>query len=457
MAFSGIRKEQDREKATIKNAPSATKISKDEAPGHNVDNAMKPTTSISNEKAVAPKAPAITDISSSKKTIAAAKPTISFNSRPKADLMDLDIEQDTTQPVLPFTESGVGEELAHRIPKAPLSFDQQIELLMKSGKLSPTQLKGLRSIQADVHARENANTLMSEAPRPETHTKSELVSQDPKATAPKVTTGIARKFAKQQDAFLIGEHVYKTRYHYTTLTEDFERLRISDPTPVEATAASLPSFENPDKKPISVEKEKSKTNPFGPPPDKGKGSTTADHGAAARVQYSGIGPPADKGKAPSLPPDSLAQSTTADHGAAARKQNSGIGPRADKGKGPSLPPHLLARSTTADHGAAARNQYLGISPPADKGEDPSLLAHLTAQATTTDHKATARDSYSGGHVILSSISNQQSSEDATPSMRPTRRNMINQTGFYALVENSDPVAAEKKGEDPLLVARKRGL
>ena len=324
---------------------------------------------------------------------------MSVSSRPKADLMDLDIDQETTQPVLPFTASKVGEELAHRVLKAP-SFDDQIELLIKGGRLSPTQLKELKSIQANVHVRDNANTLVSEAPRPETHTKSELVSLHPKATAPKVLSGIARKFAEQQDAFLIGEHVYKdvykSRYHHTTLTEDFKRLKISDPTPVEVTAASLPNIGNPDKKPISVEKEKSMTNPFGPPPD--------------------------------------------------------------KGKGPSLPPHLLAQATTTDHGAAARSQYLGIGPLADKGKEHSLPIHLSAQVTTTDRGATARNPCSGDNGILSSMSNQQSLEDVIPSIRPARRNMINHSGFYALVENrNNPVAAGQNGEDPLLVVRRRGL
>lgn len=399
MASSGTRKEQSREEATSIIAPSAVKISKDEALRNNVVSAMKTTTSVSNEKAAAPKSDAVTNVSSSKTTTAADKPAMTVSSRPKADLMDLDIDQETTQPVLPFTASRVGEELIHRVPKFS-SFDDQIELLIKGGKLSPTQLKELRSIQATVHARENADILVSEAPRPGTHTKSELVSPDPKATAPKATTGIARKFAEQQDAFLIGEHVYKdvykAHYHHTTLTEDFKRLKISDPTPVEATAASLPNIENKAEKPISVEKEKSKTNPFGPPPD--------------------------------------------------------------KGKSPSLPLHLLARSTTADHGAAARNKYLGIGPPPDKGKEPSLPTHLSARATITDPGETARKGYSGGNALLSSIPNQQSSEDATASMRPTRRNMINHSGFYALVENRvNPVAASEKGEDPLLVARKRGL
>lgn len=449
MAFSGIRKEQNRDEATIKVAPSDANFSKNEATRRTIDNTISTFTSASNEKA--PKFNAITGTLSAETTIAADKPTVSISSRPKANLMDLDIGQETTQPVLQFTAPRVEEQ-----PSA--SFDQQIEALSKSDLLTPAHMEILKSIQAQVHDREKADTPVSEAPRPETYTRSELESLRPKAAAPRVTTGIAKKFAEERDAFLIGEHVYKTRYHTAaaSLAEDFQKLTISDETSVEATAASLPTMENPDnepisdetpveataaslptieypnKEPISVEKEKSKTNPFGPPPGKRNG--------------------------PSLPVRPLAQSVTADHAAATRNQHSGIGPSPDKDKGPSLPAHLLAKSTTTDHGAAVRNQYSGISPPPDKRNGPSLPAHLLAQSATADHGAAARNQYSGGNAILNSTSNQQSAEDTTLSMRPTRLNMINQTGFYALTENrATSVAAGKKGDDPLLVARKRGL
>ena len=414
MAFSGIRKEQNRDGATTKVALSDE--NKDETTRRTIENTITAFTSASNEKATTPKSNAITGTSSAETTIAADKPTEYISSRPKANLMDLDIGQETIQPVLQFTAPRVKEQPS-------TSFDQQIEALSKSGLLSPAQMETLKSIQAQVHDREKTDTPVSEAPRPETYIRSELESLRPKAAAPRVTTGIAKKFAEERDAFLIGEHVHKTRYHTAaaSLTENFQKLTISDDTPVEATAASLPTIENPDneaisdetpvkataeslptieypvKEPIWVEKEKSKTNPFGPPPDKQKGL--------------------------SLPFHPSAQPVTADHAAATRNQYSGIGPPPpDKRNGLSLPPHLMAQSATADHGAAARNQY------------------------------------SGGNSILNSISNQQSAEDTTLSMRPTRRNMINQTGFYALTENRvTSVAAGKKKEDPLLVARKRGL
>ena len=426
MAFSGIRKEQNRDDATIKVAPSDANVSKDEATRRTIDNTMTTFTSASNEKATAPESNAITGTPSAETTIAADKPIVYISSRPKANLMDLDIGQETTQPVLQFT--------APRVEKQPSSsLDQHIEALTKSDLLSPAQVEILKSIRAQLRDRENAKPLVSEAARPETYTRSELESLRPKAVAPKATTGVAKKFAEERDAFFIGEHVYKNKYLTSaSLTEEFQKLTISDKTPIKATAASIPKFENPDNKPISDEKEKSKTNPFGPPPD--------------------------KREIPFLPVHPLAQSVIADHTAATRNQYAGIGPSSDKGKGPSLPAHLLVQSTTTDHGAAVRNQYLGVGRSSDNGKNPSLSARLLAQSATADHGAAARNQYSGGNAILTSTSNQQSAEDTTLSMRPTRRNKINETGFYALTENRVPsVAAGKKGEDPLLVARKRGL
>ena len=474
MAFAGIRKEHKRDEAAIKVAPSDANVSEDEANKRTIDNTITPITSASNEKATAPKSNAIIGTPSAETNMAVDKP----GSRPKANLMDLDMGQETTQPVLQFTAPRVEEQ------PSP-SFDQLIEKLTESAHLSPAQMKILKSIQVQVHEREKVDTPVSEAPRPETYTRSELESLRPKAAAPrvttgtktaaprvttgtktaapKVTTGIAKKLAEERDAFFIGEHVHKTRFHKTaaSLTENFQKLTISDNTPVQATAASLPTIGNPTidnpedevisdetsveataaslptieypvKKLISVEKEKSKTNPFGPPLDKRKG--------------------------PSLPVHPLTQSVTENHAATTRNQYSGIGPPPDKRNGPSLPAHLLAQATTMDQGAAVRNQYLGVGRLPVNGKDPSLSAHLLAQSATADHGAVPRDQYTGGNSVLTSISNQQSAEDTTLSMRPTRRNMINQSGFYALTENRvTSVAAGKKGEDPLLVARKRGL
>lgn len=346
MASVGICREQARDEPNFKIVPPATNVSKEEAIEHT---SMTITTSTSNRKAIARKTNMTSSTPSAKTITAFDKPVISVGSRPKVDLMDLDIDQETKQPVLQFTAPRIEEQPSHPVAQACSSFDQQIEALEKSGVLSAAQIEILKSIQTQVHAREDAITPVKEAPRQKTYTKAELVSLRPTAAAPKVTTGIARKFAEQRNAFLIGEHVHKTRYHTaTSLTEDLEDLSILDKKPVTLLATNLQTTE------------KSKINPFGPPPP--------------------------------------------------------------KGKGPSLPAHLLNQTTTADHGGAARAQYSGVND------------------------------------ILAPISNRQSPADVTSTTRPTRRNMINQTGFIALAENSvNAVAASKKGEDPLLVACKRGL
>ncbi len=359
MASLDIRKERTRDEPDIKFAASAADIPKGEATGNNIGASITPPISTSKEKAVARKPNTADDSPSPRTTTAAADKSIaSIDSRPKADLMDLDIGQEASQPVLQFTGPRNEEQLSHRVVKAS-SFDQQIEALVRSGSLSATQLEALRSIQAQVHAREDvredATTPVKDASRQEIYTRSELVSLRPKAT------GIAKKFAEEQDAFLIGEHVHKTRYHTAaSLTEDFEKLSISEKKPVKSTT-SLPTTEKSKVTTTNLPTtEKSKVNPFGPPPA--------------------------------------------------------------KRKGPSLPAHLLHQNTVTDHGAAARAQYLG------------------------------------GNENLAPISNGQPPAGDNSTTRPTRRNMINQTGFIALAESRvNSVAAGKGGEDPLLVARKRGL
>ena len=350
MASVGIRKERTRDEPNIKDAPSATDTSKEKVIGYKNDTLITKITDTSSEKAIAHKSNASAiDTPSHNTTTAAGKTIKGLDSRPKGDLMDLDTGRETTQPVLQFTAPSTKEPPSHHVDQVVLAFDQQIEALEKIGVFNATQLELLKSIQIQVHARKNATAPVKEAPRPGIYTKSELVSLRPTASVPEVTTGIATKFAQQQHAFLIGEHVHKTRYHTAaSLTEDFERLSVSDKRPAKPAATDLST------------PEKSNINPFGPPPV--------------------------------------------------------------KGKGPSLPAHLLNQNTTADHGAAARAQY------------------------------------SGSNDILAPISDRQSLVDVTSTTRPTRRNMINQTGFIALAENRvNFVAAGKKGEDPLLVARKRGL
>lgn len=365
MASVGIRKERTRDEPNIKDAPSATDTSKEKVIGYKNDTLITKITDTSSEKAIAHKSNASAiDTPSHNTTTAAGKTIKGLDSRPKGDLMDLDTGRETTQPVLQFTAPSTKEPPSHHVDQVVLAFDQQIEALEKIGVFNATQLELLKSIQTQVHARKNATAPVKEAPRPGIYTKSELVSLRPTASVPEVTTGIAAKFAQQQHAFLIGEHVHKTRYHTAaSLTEDFERLSVSDKRPAKPAATDLSISDKKPAKPAATDlstPEKSNINPFGPPPV--------------------------------------------------------------KGKGPSLPAHLLKQTTTADHGAAARAQY------------------------------------SGSNDILAPISDRQSLVDVTSTTRPTRRNMINQTGFIALAENRvNFVAAGKKGEDPLLVARKRGL
>ena len=330
------------------------KDSKEKVAGHNVGTSTSATTSTNSSNGngmVRESNTLAVDIPSAETTIAADKSMVSMGSRPQADLMDLDIGQETTQPVLQFTGSSTEQKPSHRVVESFSSFDQQIEALENSGLLSVYQLRLLRAIQNRLHQRENPTTPAGETSRQGTYTESELLSLRPAAAVSKVTTDITRNSTEQQNVVLIGEHVHKTRYQTAgSLTEAFEELSISGKKPAKKpakpAATSLPS-------------EKSKINPFGPAPA--------------------------------------------------------------KGKGPSLPAHLLNHATTADHGAAARVQY------------------------------------SGSNEVLAQASNQQLSADVTPTTRPTRRNMINQTGFIALAENrAKSVAAGKKEEDPLVVARKRG-
>ena len=324
MASVGLRKEK------AQTEPSATIVPP-------TANANKST---SKEKAVAHTSNTDINTSSVKMTIGVDEPAVSVNSRSKADLMDLDCEQQqTTQPVLRFTAPKSEEQLSHPVVQASPSFEQHIEILERRGVLSAGQLEDLRLIAAQVRDREDAEKLVKETPRQKTYTKSEPVSLRPAAASPNVTTGIAKKLAEQQEAFLIGEHVHKTRYHTAaSLTEEFQKLSITD-------TKSAPA---------------KKINPFGPPPT--------------------------------------------------------------KSKGPSLPAHLLNQSTTADHGAAARTQY------------------------------------SGSNDISAPVPSQQLPADVTPTARPVRRNMINQTGFIALAQNRvNAVAAGNEGENPLLVARRQGL
>ena len=354
MASVGLRKEKAQNDPNTSIVHPTTNVSNKEAAEYNVTTSMMITNKSTSKEKAAHKSNTAIDTSSVKTTTGVDKPAVSVNSRPKADLMDLDCDQQTTQPVLQFTAPKTGEQLSHPVVQASPSFEQHIEALEKRGVLSADQLEALKLIATQVRTREDAENLVKETPRQKTYTKSELVSLRPAAAPPNVTIGIAKKFAEQQKAFLIGEHVHKTRYHTAaSLTEDFEKLSITDKKHVDKEPVNAPAKNLQD---IG----KSKINPFGPPPT--------------------------------------------------------------NGKGPSLPAHLLNQTTTADHGAAARAQY------------------------------------SSSNDILAPVSTQQLPADVTSTARPTRRNMINQTGFIALAQNRvNAVAAGNKGENPLLVAREQGM
>ena len=291
-------------------------------------------------------------------------------SRQAMDLMDLDIGQETMQPVLQFTTSSMERQPCHCDMEDSTSLDQTIETTDRASILSATREETPKTIQAVLHARESAPTPRREALRQGIYTRSELQSLRPASAAPKVTTGIAEKFAQQQNAFLIGEHVHKTRYHTAAfLTEEFEKLSISDKKAAKRTVINM----------LGTEKSK----------------TISD-------------------KIPTEPAASNLASTET-------SRANTFGPAPFKGAILSLPAHLSNLTTTADHGAMARAQY------------------------------------SAGNENLLSTSSQEPLDDVNAAARPVRRNKINETGFIALAANRVNVAAGRKGEDPLLVAYKRGL
>ena len=297
MACINMCKDQPQNEPSIKVPPCAAQTQKDEVVRYNISTSVP-----LNNKSTAPVVNATAIKTPSVNTATAdGKPAITVGFPPKADLMDLDIGQETLQPVLRFTAAEMRMQHDEPIVEGSSSFDQRIEALERSGVLNASQLKALKTIQAQVHARADPPTLVQETPHQAIHTKSELEFLRPAAGSPKVTTGIAKQFSEQQHAFLIGEHVHKTRYHTAaSLTEEFEKLSILDKKPTEPAPTDIPNTETlgmiSDKKPAKSGTEKSKINPFGPPPGKGKGpslpahllnqTATADHGAAARTQYS---------------------------------------------------------------------------------------------------------------------------------------------------------------------------
>ena len=356
MACISIRKEQPQNEPDMKVPPSVAKTVKDEAVKHEISNSIADismSTSFLDKKQTAPvvNAPSI-KFQSVNTASAARKPAIPEMVPPKADLMDLDIGHETLQPVIQFTAAEMSKQPEKPIIEGSSSFDQKIEALERSGVLNATQLEALKTIQAQVHARANPPTLMQEAPRQAIHTKSELEVLRPAARAPKVTSGIARQFSEQQHAFLIGEHVHKTRYHTAaSLTEEFEKLSILDKKPAEPAPTDIPNTEKLgmilDKRPAKSAvtnlpgAEKSKVNPFGASRGINKGpslpahllnrTAIADHGAAARTQYSygndDLAPGSDKQPLRNLavPPRPTRRNKINDTGFIALAENHAVG------------------------------------------------------------------------------------------------------------------------------------
>jgi len=217
---------------------------------------------------------------------------------------------------------------------------------------------------------------------------------------------IAKKLVAQRD-FIIGEHVHRTRFHHSALVEEFQKIRLTNKTVSKMAETKIDGLPT--------------TNPFGP----------------AKTAVS---------------------------------QKSGTGPR--------LPAHLAHLSPVADPGAAVRAQYgpsaaPSAAPSRDRGATnartgPSLPAHLASLAPVTDAGAAARAQYnataatSRGRGILNPVSNGQlrsfpSPDPATSphsSAPPPRASMLDKTGSIGLAENH---AQAPKGDDPRLMARKRGM
>ena len=355
MASVNTSRKHPRDEPNIKVPPSDAIKAEEQADGHNHDISIltiQTTANPSKEKVdehVTASLSSTSDVQITKlsTTTAADKPGTSVSSRPTADLMDLDIGREAMHPVLEFTAPSI-KERPHYRDHETRSLAQTVELWKNNGSLNAEQLEDLEKSQASAHTHVKPLTPLEKNPRQGIQPVSEPKSLRPATTAIKHTTSIARNLEAEQKAFLIGEHVHKTRFLTGTvasLTKGIEKLSISEKEPIKPVAPSVPSIE------------KSKVNPFGPSP------TTS--------------------------------------------------------KGPSLPTHLLGQSISKDHGSAARAQYLG-------GQN------ISAQVA---------DRRPLGNVIGAA----------------TRRNKVNETGFIALAENRVNDAAGKKGQDPLLVAHKRGL
>ena len=287
MASIGVRKGETLNEPTVEAIPPFTDISKRKASGRSMEASITKTTDTPNEKAMAQKSNPSAMVTPNDKTITAAGHTIaSLDRTSNAELMDLEIDQETTQPVLHFTAPSTKEQPSSHTDETHPSLNRQTEALEKSGLLTATHLDMLELIEAEVSARGNGNAPTKEAYRRGTYTKSELVSLRPAAVVPKVTNSIAREIAQLQDAFLIGEHVHKTRYHTAaSLSEDLKSLSTSDKSSVKPASMNRPTTEKPRIEPIDHSSAKGKRPSLAP--HLLNQPAVADHRSAARAQYSG--------------------------------------------------------------------------------------------------------------------------------------------------------------------------
>ena len=198
---------------------------------------------------------------------------------------------------------------------------------------------------------------------------------------------LALSLAIQRET-LIGEHVYRTRFHtQAALLEETQSslsaLSMDDSHMSEAPLS--PKTANSPKKAI--------VNPFGPPKQAASRpslsthlsgiSTSNDPGAAARAQYGGGLPPqanASNTFVQPTPPSSAPRLTRSARDdlsdaftqpTAPTPASRGGGSRPTRG-GPALPAFLQGATSTADAGEAARRQYGGTGP--KKGADPLEVA-----------------------------------------------------------------------------------
>ena len=267
---------------------------------------------------------------------------------------------------------------------------------------------------------------------------------------------IAQKFANAR-AVIIGEHVHRTRFLTASLIKQFQSLSISDDDAPARTRATLNPF-GPAKS--TSPKKRVSSGPSLPAHLRGD-APPVDAGAAARAQYTG-----DVSSGYSQPQNPPAEATPVEAGTAdpaTHDPYTGSAPNVSSRL--QLPPHLGEESIPVDIGRihfAGRPGYSSVNAGAAthlqqgrRSSGLSLPPHLQGGTAPIDPGAAARAQYAPRDV-LSTVPNGQvltpfSAAQSAPSAAPVTRKSFPLTGFARLAEE------RKKGEDPLAVARKRGI